>query len=449
MTAKVAQNLDDFDFTLDNKPLNEDNYDDYYVKTKIGRGEDPTSKLITKFKKLKERNLEKNLKILFSGFRGCGKSTELFRLKRDLDKDFLIRIFSARERLDPNNITISEILITIMSDLFTFVNENYKKIVLSEKLLKNIEKWAGSIYKEEITYKYYQGKIGVGGGIKAGVGKILNVFTKLALDFNAGRKFQEITKKQVNQTLTELILNCNLLVVEIKNQLPKINKHNIIFIIEDLEKVALKVGKEIFFNYPKQLTAVLCCFIYTFPISLVYNPKFTVIIQDFDENLTLPMIKVHEKNGDDYSPGIDSILEIIDKRINPKKSLISPNLLKEFVRMSGGCLRDLFRMLKMAAENAIDREKEKIGQEDFDYSLNRLKTDYGNAISYDEETGLSADDYYKILVDCCESPEKKPKDVRGVMDLKHNMCILGYNAEGWFDVHPVVKVILKEKKMIK
>ncbi|MGD2088187.1 MAG: hypothetical protein PVH61_18565 [Candidatus Aminicenantes bacterium] len=91
MTVKIAQKLDDFDFTLDTRPLNEDNYEDYYVVTKEGRGEDPTSKLIKKLRKLRD----KDLKILLSGFKGCGKSTELYRLKRELDNDFLIRIFSS------------------------------------------------------------------------------------------------------------------------------------------------------------------------------------------------------------------------------------------------------------------------------------------------------------------------------------------------------------------
>ena len=46
MTVKVAKRLVDVDITLDNDALNEENYDDYYVTTREGRGEDPTAKLI-------------------------------------------------------------------------------------------------------------------------------------------------------------------------------------------------------------------------------------------------------------------------------------------------------------------------------------------------------------------------------------------------------------------
>ena len=65
MAPIVAQSLDDFYFTLDIKPLNDKNYDDYYVETKEGRGEDPISLLVKRFKIQKN----KDLKILFAGFR--------------------------------------------------------------------------------------------------------------------------------------------------------------------------------------------------------------------------------------------------------------------------------------------------------------------------------------------------------------------------------------------
>ncbi|MDQ1351578.1 MAG: hypothetical protein QG657_1883 [Acidobacteriota bacterium] len=448
MKITIAKNIDDIDLSLVIRPLNKDNYDDYYVVTRDGRGEDPTAILIRKFLKLKNKNLEQNLKILFSGFPGCGKSTELFKLKQELDGDFLVRTFSVLDKLDPNNLSISEILITIMGDLFEFVNDNYKKMTLSKKLLENIENWTASIYDEKTTYKYFTGNISAGGNVEAGFGKILNIFARLGLDFNAGRKFQQIIKKDSSPNLTELILNCNLLIMEIKKQLPEIGKHNIIFIIEDLEKIDRKLAEEIFFTYSKQLTAIDCCFIFTFPISLVYNPKSNVIARDFDENFTLPMIKVHEKDNTDFEAGINSILAIINKRIAPDKNIIPRDLLVKFIRMSGGCLRDLFRMLKMAAENAVDHGKTTIEEDDFQYSLKRLKTDYANSLSYDEESKLTTRDYYNILANCCHSADKKPEDVKGLMDLKHNCCILGYNGDGWFDVHPVVKEILRDKEVI-
>jgi len=439
----IAGNLNQIDSTLDSKALNENNYEDYYVATQEARGgEDPISEISRKIKNLED----KNLKVLFSGFKGCGKSTELLRLQRALKEDFVIQIFSVRERLDPNNLSISEILIAMMRDLFEFVKNNHKTIRLSDKLLENLDNWSNTIYTEDDRHRGFDIEAGAGVTLSPIFKNILGVMGKLGLDFKSGRKFSQITKKEERQTLSELIMNCNLLLFEIKKQLPEIKKKNIVFIIEDLEKIDLNTAEELFYNYASQLTAVNCSAIYTFPISLVYNPRYTIILSEFNENFILPMIKVHDKSGQDYAPGIESVERIITKRIAP--GLMSKEVMGRFIQSSGGCLRDLFRMIKLAAGRAISRERDMIEETDFQYGFNKLKADYFNSISYDERSGLDANDFFRILADCCKSKDKRPPDVKGMMDLKHNLCILGYNTDTWFDVHPVVKELLKEKGLL-
>jgi DNA polymerase III delta prime subunit len=438
----IARDLNQIDITLDNKALNEQNYEDYYVSTGDARGEDPTAELIRKLKNLQD----KNLKTLFSGFKGCGKSTELLRLSRELKKDFVIRIFSVRERLDPNNLSISEILITMMKDLFDFVKDNYRAIKPGKKLLQNLDNWTSTIYTEDERHRLYDTEAAAGVDINPVFKKILAVMGKLNIDFRSGRKFSQITKKEERQTLSELIENCNLLLLEIKGKLHKVKRKNIIFIIEDLEKIDLESAENLFYSYGAQLTAMDCCVIYTFPISLVFNPRYNIILSEFGENFVLPMIKVHDKNGKDYTPGIESIERILNKRLDP--GLMPEGIMKRFILSSGGCLRDLFRMIKLGAASAISKGRITIEEPDFQYGFNKLKNDYFNTISYDERTGLDANDFYKILADCCKSKDKRPADVKGMMDLKHNLCILGYNNDTWFDVHPVVKELLREKGLL-
>ena len=305
---------------------------------------------------------------------------------------------------------------------------------------------SGFEYTEDERHRMYDTEAAAGVDINPVFKKILGVMGKLAIDFRSGRKFSQITKKEERQTLSELIQNCNFLLMEIKGKLHKVNKKNIIFIIEDLEKIDLESAKELFQRYGAQLTAVDCSVIYTFPISLVFYPGYTTIRSEFDENFILPMIKVHDKNGKDYIPGIESIERILNKRLDP--GLMPKGIMKHFILSSGGCLRDLFRMIKLGAGSAISKERITIEEPDFQYGFNKLKNDYFNTISYDERTGLDANDFYKILADCCNSKDKRPSDVKGMMDLKHNLCILGYNNDTWFDVHPVVKKLLREKGLL-
>lgn len=444
MAVKKAGNLEEFDSVLDIHPLNDINYDAFYVDTTAGRGENPTKTLIRQM----GNNQAKNFKILFAGFKGCGKSTELLRLKRELDDHFIIHIFSVLEKLDPNNFSISELMISITTELLVYVQKYHDTMKLSPELEKKLADWSKKTVNEEISYNYAERHTGAGVDINAGLGKILNFFAKLSFDFQNGRKFTEISSIETEKTLSDLILHCNLIVAEIKNQLDNIGKKNIIIIVDDLEKVNPAITEKLFFNYSKQLTAIACSFIFTFPIALVFNPMYNIIINEFDQNLVLPMIKVHDKEWNDYKLGIDCILTLLDRRIDQAAGLISIETLQEFIRMSGGSLRDLFRMIKLAAENALDYGRNKIEREDYHYSAAKLKNDFYNSISYNERTGITPQEYYDLLVKCYNDKEKKPLNDRGMLDLRYSMCVLGYNSENWYDVHPAVKEILKEKKMI-
>ncbi len=444
MPAKIAACLEDFDTTLDNNSLTDNNYTDYYVDAVAGRGENPANRLIRQF----GSNKEKNFKILFAGFRGCGKSTELLKVKRNLDKDFVIDIFSVREKLDPNNFSISELLIAITMDLLAFVYQNHDAIKLSKALTEKLETWSAKTVKEKVSYNYANMQTGAGVDIKAGLGMLLNLFAKLSFDFKAGRKFTEIASIETEKTLSDLLLHCNLIVEEIKTQLHKIGKSNIIIIVDDLEKVNPEITEKLFFNYSSQLTSIACSFIYTFPISLIFNPMYGIIIGEFSSNLVLPMIKVHDKEWNDYEPGMQVLSDIIDRRIDKTGNLVPPLLLKRFIRMCGGSLRDLFRMLNLAAQNALDYDRKIIEEKDYKYSVDKLKNDMSNALAYNEKNGMSPQDYYDLLAKCYNDKDKKPMNERGMLDLRHNMCVLGYNSENWYDVHPVVKELLQDKKII-
>jgi hypothetical protein len=51
------------------------------------------------------------------------------------------------------------------------------------------------------------------------------------------------------------------------------------------------------------------------------------------------------------------------------------------------------------------------------------------------------------LVEVAMDPTKKVNNTEEILDLRQNLCILGYNGDGWCDVHPLVKDILIERNL--
>lgn len=301
--------------------------------------------------------------ILFAGHRSCGKSTELIRLQRAIEQDFLVVKYSVIEFLDPNNIN------------------------------------------------------------------------------------KDVIRKRVEPRLSDLIDNCNLLIDMVKSGLPTIGKKGLVLIVEDLDKVNSTPAAEIFYDHSPQITQLHCHCIFSFPISLLYNIKFGTINNCYDGGVfVLPMIKVRTRAGDECSEGRQVLRNIVGRRMD--LSLIEEPGLTEMIVYSGGSLQGLFRMIRDAADNALDRGARVIDRDDCLMACATLKNDYEMTIAEDKAKGISAHDYYQALKDCALDPAKKPDNTEIMLDLRHNLTVLSYNGENWSDVHPAVRDILKEKGLI-
>jgi hypothetical protein len=108
-------------------------------------------------------------------------------------------------------------------------------------------------------------------------------------------------------------------------------------------------------------------------------------------------------------------------------------ILPKMIDISGGCIWDLFRLIKDAADNALDHDRKKISD-----------ADYMAQIAENPEKGIKVEDYYQALADCALDANKKPKSSDIMLDLRSNLSVLNYNGEDWSDVHPIVKEILRE-----
>jgi hypothetical protein len=427
---------------FDNNPIRQEDLDKYYVDVDEGRGLTPLKKM----KRQLERNPSGSYQFLFAGYKGCGKSTELIRMQRDLQDDFVILNFSVREELDILNLNYIELFIVIMKRLFQFVKDE-KKIKIPKAYIDNVTNWVKSKEIEEINNKYMGVGIETGAEAKGGVPLLAKFFARFTASAKASSSLKETLKKTVEPKLSELIFHCNALINEIKGKVEKIGKKGLIIIVEDMDKVDLARGEDIFYIHSAQLTQLNAHIIFTFPIALKYYHRFITIRNNYTDCFDLPMIRVKHVDDSPFEAGYRLMKEIISQRM--ETSLFeSTDIVENIIDYSGGCLFDMFRMIKDAADNALDFERKKIIEDDFDAAYRLLKSDYENTIAENKEGGISVDDYYRVLVECAKSENKKPGESKELLDLRNNLTVLGYNGENWSDVHPVVRDILKERGKI-
>ena len=108
-----ANTLGDIFTNFTNEPVEIGKLVQLYVSAVKGRGDNPTKEM-----QLRLELSNKPIKILFAGYRGCGKSTELNKLQFEIQTKFSVLNYSIMEESDPTNLTYIELFIITMEKLF-------------------------------------------------------------------------------------------------------------------------------------------------------------------------------------------------------------------------------------------------------------------------------------------------------------------------------------------
>ncbi len=440
-------NLSSIFSRLSTNALEQEGLDDYYVDVSRGRGERGYNP-IDVLKLRLDNNPGGKLQILFSGYRGCGKSTELNKLQQKISADFFVLNFSVLEDLDLVNINYVELFVIIMEKLFNLVAEHHIRVKPS--LFASIREWSRTAEIQKITELTGGSLLEAGMEAKVSALGFAGLFGKIRASANASNTTKKTIIENIEPRLSDLVNHCNALIREVKINLPDIGKKGLLIIVEDLDKLSMDKAEELFFNHSHILRSLHTHVLFTFPISLCYHPKATVITRNFDKSFELPMVKVHDKQGRPYAAGREALRQIIARRIG-RECFEPPELVDKFIDASGGCLRDLFSMIIDAAETALSDERELMLEDDFARSFTIIRRDYENTIAekrIDNVVVTPVAEYYNALKEVALSETKKVDNTGVILDLRHNLCILGYNDEGWCDLHPAVKSILLERKLL-
>ncbi len=96
---------------------------------------------------------------LFTGHRGCGKSTELLRLQKRLeDAGYGVIYFGADEAIDVEDVIYSDVLVAIAQQVFSGL---YRLGVrLDDELLDDIFNWFAEVVYEKANTREFQAELG-------------------------------------------------------------------------------------------------------------------------------------------------------------------------------------------------------------------------------------------------------------------------------------------------
>jgi energy-coupling factor transporter ATP-binding protein EcfA2 len=392
-------------------------------------------------------NPDTDERILLYGYKGCGKSTELRKLQSELESNFLVLNISINKELDPAHLQYIEIFIVTMERLFSAALE--MKLPINKEYLDSVQRWSETEEIQKIKDKYFGGELEVGIETNVGIPYLQKFFAKFKASAKSSQSLKATLKQVIEPKLSDLISHCNGLIREIRNVLHKKGLKDLLIIIEDIDKAPLERSKDLFLNYVSQLTQLRANIIFTFPLALRYSPQFKSIEPYFTHCMELPMIEIRDKHG---RPQVEAIKVMRDMALMRMQAdlLESTDILDDMILISGGCIRDYFGMIQEAAECAMDDGRTTINRTDYDRAYKALLREYKGMIADFTPDGskdrITADQFYAELAKIANNPNKSIFDETHVaMILRQNLLVLGYNGEGWCDVHPIVKDILAQR----
>jgi hypothetical protein len=340
--------------------------------------------------------------------------------------------------LDPQDIDYTDLFLLVCRQLLESLHEN--NVSLSENLLHEVENWFMDVTKE--TEKSLELSGGVGVEAKAGaeipfLARLLGVITA---SIKAGSRRKETTREQLDHYFSGLLSNTNLLFMAASQALSEADKpHQLLVVFDNLDRLPTEKSEKLFFSHGSQLQEMFCHAVYTVSIDTYYSRRNLGNV--FPNHQILPNIKLQESKCslEPNRPGIDALLQVIQKRLNVQILPQPSPLAEEFVRRSGGSLRQLIRLLREAVQSAQARGLATLDSEALDDAARSIQQDY--------ERMLEPSDY-KILARTYAS--KNIEKDHATMQLLSNLAILEYNGkELWHEVNPLIEPIDAFKSAIK
>lgn len=429
MTTPPATNLDDaWRACNPDMPLQPD--DDRYVDLAEVRGE--SKNIIKSIQRGISRSENMHCKFLVSGHRGCGKSTELLRLKSQLDdaNHFCVYL-DVGNLLDLGDVKYIDVFIAIVEKVAEQLNQN--NINIPDDMVTHIENWVNqTVSKESVSTKSVIGSLEseakVGGAIP-----VFSLMSRLRGQMKLDSYQRESIREDIAKKSTDFIQLVNQFLMSANSLLNQHDKQALVVIADGLEKISYRNYQdgnnshtEMFVKHAEQLKALRCHVVYTMPITLAYSNYMS---NDFDRPMIIPMVNLDTEKGE------EKLRELLSRRMTLSAIFINLQDVNRLIKISGGATRDLMKLVRLAT----DTDDEKITTKLVDIAINDLSKEYNRLIADDDLASL----HYVYQNKWFDSGDERTNQ------LLVNRAILEYeNGKSFAKIHPALLRIERIEKAL-
>ncbi|MDY7014943.1 MAG: ATP-binding protein [Cyanobacteriota bacterium] len=386
---------------------------------------------------------------LFTGHIGCGKSTELLRLRDELEREgFYVVYFESSEDLEIADVEIADVLLTIARRIAQDLEKSQIQLRPTgfNKLLQEV----GKILNAEVTELKVNpvkvpglGEVGV--QAKEGEFSLSLAIAQLTAKTKSDRTLHQKMNQYLAPQKVELVkaINRELLEPAIA-QLKQRGKKGLVAIVDNLDRIDNTIkdfGKpqqEYLFVDQAESLKLGCHLVYTIPLALLFSNSYGMLTQRFDDPSVLPMVPTQLRDGTAHEEGMELLRQMVLARAFPQLDAAErlgkvteifelAELLDRLCRMSGGHVRDLLMLLNTWT---LEEMKFPLTGTSLETVIRARRNAMTRAVSKQERELLQQ---VKL--------EKQVSDEEGYQKLIRSRFVFEYQDEegSWYDVNPLLK----------
>ncbi len=366
----------------------------------------------------------------FSGFRGSGKTTELFRFRKRLrDKGYFVVYADALNYLNPAGpIDISDLLLVLAGAFSDGVNERLEKKVETESYWERFVNFVGRANISELVLKVSDPTKMIGADVKV----------NLRENPTFRQKFQKVLSQHVialKQDINKFFEDC---VKAIRAE--RGDETEVVFIFDSLEQLRGSLANEaavidsvvsLFENHQGKLAFPYVHSVYTVPPWL----KFTLPGMLKSQPVIIPSVRQWNNNPERtaYAKGANALHSFAKRRLGDngiKRVFGDENRIARLIAVCGGHFRDLLMLLR---ETLLRAKTLPVPDTLLERAILEVRRQY-LPISVSDARWLD------------HIAKKRRPDQDGESDagrlarfLDSHMVLYLLNGEEWYDIHPLIR----------
>ena len=424
---------------LSDRPLLSD--DPYYIPymQEDLNGLDPVAQIQTAIEYSSSESLQ-----MVSGQRGTGKSTELSRLKSNLEDSgyvvFHIDMLNYIHTAEP--VDISDFLLASTLALAEAAERDYQLTQVQENYFERLKNFLGSeIELEDIS-------------IKADT-RIFSadIKTRLKRDDSFRRKLQKHSQGHISRLVADTEQFITELVTALREKTQDPDKQ-VTLIIDSFEQIRGTIHNandvhnsivRLFSTHGKNLRFPMIHMVITVPPYLNSAAPGVATILGATAPINWPSIHVRKKTGENDETGINILIRIISKRTKHIDRIFKKEDLHRIAINSGGDLRHMFAIVKdaLVINGAnLDRMEMPIPPDVITQAEDKLRRSM---------MPITDDDVMKLSY-VQQSKQAELADIEELPELARlfdfNLIINYRNGDDWYDIHPLVADYVKQRKIL-